>query len=65
MAKVEIEEAVDHLSHEMRRALEDAFTETLPGVKVDIHEFFGAFKRGIRRKCATWEEIPDRHIKSG
>ena len=65
MAKIEIEEAVDHLSHEMRRALTIAFAETLPGVEVDMRQFFRAFKRGIRRKCSTWEEIPDRHITSG
>lgn len=65
MAEIEIEEVIDHLSHDMRRALTVAFAETLPDVEVDIRQFFRSFKRGIRRKCLTWEEIPNRLVKAG
>lgn len=57
-------ELVDHLSSEMRRALKDATQEVFPNVVVDEHELFRAFKRAVGRKCSTWEQVPDRYVKS-
>lgn len=64
MAQVQPEEIVDHLSSEFRRALEEVFSEHAPGVDVDIHEVFRHFRRAVRRKCNTWETVPDRFVKS-
>lgn len=62
MARVKIEEVIDHLSSEMRRALEDAVRETIPNVQVDAHELFRSFRRAVRRKCSTWERVPDNYV---
>jgi hypothetical protein len=64
MAQVKIEEVVDHLSTEMRRALEEAVGEVMPGAQFDSHELYRAFKRAVYRKCSTWERVPDQYIKA-
>lgn len=63
MARVKIEEVVDHLRSEMRRALEDAVKECVPEADVDAHDLFRAFKRAVRRKCSTWERVPDQYVE--
>jgi hypothetical protein len=63
VAQVEIEEIVDHLSNEMTRSLEQAVKEVLPEVEFDRRALFKAFKRAVRRKCNTWEEVPDQHVR--
>ena len=63
MAKVRIEEIVDHLSSEMRRALADAVREVLPNATVDDHALYRAFVRAVRRKCNTWENVPDQYVE--
>lgn len=63
MAYVEIEEIVDHLSSEMRRALEQAVNEVDSEVHLDAHELFRAFRRAVRSKCSTWEQVPDQYVR--
>jgi hypothetical protein len=63
MAHVQIEQIVDHLSHEMRRALQDAIREALPNVRVDAHALFRSFSRAVGRKCNTWEQVPDQYVR--
>jgi hypothetical protein len=63
MAKVKIEEIVDHLSSEMRRALEEALSTVMPNAAVDGHEFFRAFRRAVGRRCNTWETVPDSYVE--
>ena len=62
MAKVKIDEIIDHLSTEMRRALSDAVKETLPAAMFDEYELFRSFKRAVSRKCSTWEQVPDKYV---
>ncbi len=63
MASVKMEEIVDHLSSEVRRALEDAVQQVAPNVRIDAHELFRAFSRAIGRKCNTWEQVPDQYVQ--
>lgn len=63
MAQVNIEEIVDHLSSEIRRALGDAVQEVLPNAQIDAHDLFRAFRRAVGRKCNTWEEVPDQYVQ--
>jgi hypothetical protein len=63
MAQVKIEEIVDHLSSEMRRALEDAVQAQIPGAQFDSYELFREFKRAVYRKCDIWENVPDQYVK--
>ena len=63
MARVDMERIVEHLSSEMRRALEDAVNETVDDAGVDAHELFRAFRRAVRRNSSTWERVPDGCVK--
>jgi len=63
MARVKIEDVVDHLSSEMRRALEDAIREEIPNAEFDSYALFRAFKRAVYRKCSVWENVPDQYVE--
>ena len=64
MASVKIEEIVDHLSTEMRRALRDAVQSVAPTAQIDDHELFRAFRKAVGRKCNEWEKVPDNFVKA-
>jgi hypothetical protein len=59
---VKIEDIVDHLSTEMRRALEDSIHKVAPNARFDAHELFREFRRAVGRKCNTWENVPDSFV---
>lgn len=65
MASVQMEEIVEHLRSEVRRALEDAVREVTQGqqVQFDSQELFRAFRRAVRRKCSQWEYVPDHCVE--
>jgi hypothetical protein len=63
MAQIQPEEIVDHLRSEMRRALEEAVNEVIPNAKFDRDDLFRAFRLAVRRKCRTWEQVPDHFVK--
>ncbi|RJE90709.1 hypothetical protein D3P07_00980 [Paenibacillus sp. 1011MAR3C5] len=62
MARIKMEEIVDHLSTEMRKALSEAVKSNIPGVQFDEYQLFREFKREVRRKCNTWERVPDNYV---
>lgn len=62
MAKVKVEEIVDHLDREFRSALAETFAAHAPNVRIDPYQVFRDFKNRIYRKCNTWENVPDRYV---
>lgn len=63
MAEVKIEEIINHLDSDIRRALEDAVRENFPDAHVDAWALFRSFVRAVGRKCRTWERVPDQYVK--
>ena len=63
MARIKVEEVVDHLDTEFRGALIDALGQVSPNTQVDAYEFFRAFKRAVYRKCSIWENVPDQYVE--
>jgi len=63
MAQILIEDVIDHLSSEMRRALEATLEEHFPNSDFDSYEVFRTFKREVYRKCSVWENIPNNLVK--
>ncbi|RYE13293.1 MAG: hypothetical protein EOP45_21420 [Sphingobacteriaceae bacterium] len=59
MAQINIEDIVDHLSYEMKRALEATLEEHFPGRDFDRNAVFKTFKKKVSQKCSTWESVPD------
>jgi hypothetical protein len=64
MARVRVEDIVDHLSSQMRKALEAAVREVHPNAAIDPHALFRSFRRAVGRKCNTWEQVPDRCVET-
>lgn len=64
MARVKIEEILEHLSTEMRKALKQAVESTIPGAEFDERELFRNFRRSVGRKCGVWENVPDQYVDS-
>jgi hypothetical protein len=64
VAQVQIEQIVDHLSSDMRRALEQAVQDTIKDEKFDSHELFRAFRRAVGRKCSNWASVPDHYVRT-
>ena len=63
MAKVKVEEIIDHLDREMRKALEATLIEHFPNQDFDTRTVFRTFKRQVYRKCNTWENVPDKYVE--
>jgi len=63
MARVKIESLIEHLDHDLRNALAETVRSQLPGAQFDPHELFREFVRAVRRKCSTWERVPDQHVE--
>ena len=63
MARVKIEEIVDHLSSEFRCALEDTVKKVFPEAKFDRNQLFREFSRNVGRKCNIWETVPDQFVE--
>lgn len=63
MAKVKIEDVVDHLSSEFRRALEETMIEHFPGQDFDSRDVYRTFKKQVYKKCNVWETVPYLYIK--
>ena len=63
MARVKIEEIVDHLSSEFRRALAEAVRENVPEADFDEYALYRAFKRKVYSKCRVWENVPDQYVE--
>ncbi len=57
-----MEEIVEHLATEMRRALSDAVKSNIPGAQFDEYQLFREFKRAVRRKCSAWGRVPDNYV---
>lgn len=64
MARIKMEDIVDQLSSELKRALRDAVRRTLPDADFSEQELFRNFKREVGRKCNTWERVSDRFVEN-
>jgi hypothetical protein len=63
MARVNPEKIIDHLGHELRRALEKAVKDTIPGAEFDAATLFKAFTREVGKSCSPFEQVPDSCIQ--
>ena len=63
MAKIKVEEVLDHLEHDLRRALEATLEEHFQNQSFDARAVFRTFKRQAYRKCNNSENVPDRYVE--
>ena len=64
MARVKIQDIVEHLDYGFKRALEDSINRTFPDLNIDRNQIFREFCRAVGRKCSTWESVPDHYVES-
>jgi len=64
MARVRIEEAVDHLEDKFRKALQATMREHFPDQDFNARAVFKTFKKQIATKCDDWERVPNKYIRS-
>jgi hypothetical protein len=63
MARVKIEEIIDQLDSDLRKALRDAVRQVIPKVDFDGRRLFREFVRAVRRKRSTWETVNDGFVE--
>lgn len=63
MARVKIEEIIEQLDSDLRKALRDAVRQVIPNVDFDDRRLFREFVRAVRRKCSTWETVNDGFVE--
>lgn len=60
MARVKIEDIVDHLDNEFRAALQETYNQYFPDQQnININALFQTFKNKVYQKCSGWEYVPD------
>jgi hypothetical protein len=64
MAQVKIEDVIDHLDSDIRKALEETIKQVFPNQPFDSRQAFRIFVRMVGRKCNTWEAVPDGLVRT-
>lgn len=64
MARVKIEEIVDHIDSEIKKALSIAVSKVIPNTDFDEQKLFREFLRAVGKKCNTWERVPDSFVET-
>ncbi len=64
MAKVNIEEVINHLESDMRKVLDATIREHLPYQDFNSRNVFKSFKKQVNKKCRSWESVPNKFIRS-
>lgn len=59
MAKVKVDEIVEHLNLEFAKALKETIKEHLPNANFNTKELFKTFVKQIYGNCSEWENVPD------
>ncbi len=64
MAQVNIEEIIDHLDSDLRRALHDTLRHEFPDLEFDESRVFRQFVLQVGLKCSNWEWVPDQYVSA-
>lgn len=62
MARIQIEEVLDHLAPEIKKAFESTFKDHFPGATYDINMLFRSFRKNLTLRYKSWAEVPDRYV---
>jgi len=64
MTRVKIQSIIEHLDHDMQRALVDAVSHVYPDVKINRAALYRAFTRAVGRQCSTWVPVREQHVET-
>lgn len=63
MAHIQIDRIIDHLSYELRAALEEAVRTAIPHIRPDVGELFDEFRRQAWLNCSEWAAVPETCVR--
>jgi hypothetical protein len=63
MTRVKVEGIIEHLSKDIRGALEEAVLSAYPFQTVNRDDIYREFRRALARRCRIWEEVPDSFVE--
>ncbi len=64
MARIRVEQVVDHLGSRLRGAIDDTLKALAPDANVDAQEFYREMKKNLGRRCRQWEDVPNNYVES-
>lgn len=59
MARIKPAEIFDHLTPQLRAALDEAVDRALAGVEVDRRQLYLEFRRALGSRLKAWENVPN------
>ena len=65
MARVKIDEIVNHLGYEFKNALRKTVKIKFPDKEFDDRELFKKFVDTLSGECKKWEVVPDNFVEKG
>ena len=63
MAQIKIEDVVDKLDSEFKKALDDTMEQFAPSVSYNRNDLFKYFLKRVYHHCSIWENVPDGCVK--
>lgn len=63
MASLKVEDAIYHLDHEFKKALDDTMRQFAPNASYSRDELFRFFLNRVYHHCSVWETIPDNCVQ--
>lgn len=64
MAKINIQEIIDHMENDMRKSLDATMREHFPDQDFNSRAVYKSFLKQVNKRCRIWETIPNKYIKS-
>ncbi len=64
MAKIKVDEFVDQLESEFKKALTSTIYKEIGDIDFNIKDVYNTFRKELIEKCNTWETLPNKYIKN-
>jgi len=64
MAKINTVEVIDQLEDQIRKALHATLREHFPDLEFNARAVYKTFKKQVDKKCNSWEDIPNKYIRT-
>jgi hypothetical protein len=65
MARIKIEEILNHLGYEIKRSLTSTLKKEFPDLEFDQNKIFKEFVSTVGKEAKKWEQVPDDAVEKG
>ena len=63
MARIRVEQIVDHLGSKLRGAIDDTLKALVPDASIEAQDFYRELKKNLGRRCRQWEDVPNNTVE--